>query len=105
MAVRLDLLKKNFILSLYAASIGVILPIGLSYALCYVGFGYGAQIKSICKAPLIRHLRRRRDIHHRCSALHNIPRHDLRRDQQRIFPIQLCRHQGRNRADQLGCTR
>ena len=41
MAVRLDLLKKNFVLSLYAASIGVILPIGLSYALCYVGFGYG----------------------------------------------------------------
>jgi len=52
MAVRLDLLKKNFVLSLYAASIGVILPIGLSYALCYVGFGYGAVETFIIGAAL-----------------------------------------------------
>lgn len=41
LTVRLDLIKKNFWLSLFAASIGVMIPIALCYALLYVGFGYG----------------------------------------------------------------
>jgi Kef-type K+ transport system membrane component KefB len=41
LAVRLDLLKKNFMLSLFAATVGVIAPIALSYMVCYLAFGYG----------------------------------------------------------------
>lgn len=41
LSARLDLLKKNALLSLLAATTGVIFPIGLSYLLLYLGFGYG----------------------------------------------------------------
>lgn len=41
LTARLDLLKRNFILSLLAATTGVVFPIGLSYLLLYLGFGYG----------------------------------------------------------------
>ncbi|KAF7717505.1 Sodium/hydrogen exchanger family protein [Penicillium ucsense] len=40
--VRLDLLKQNFLLSVVAAATGVCFPIGLSYLLLYLGYGYGA---------------------------------------------------------------
>jgi Kef-type K+ transport system membrane component KefB len=41
LAARLDLLKKNFYLSMIGAATGVLFPIGLSYLLLYLGFGYG----------------------------------------------------------------
>ncbi|KAK5796516.1 hypothetical protein VI817_005801 [Penicillium citrinum] len=40
--IRLDLLKKNFLLSVLGAATGVCFPIGLSYLLLYLGYGYGA---------------------------------------------------------------
>ncbi|KAF2180913.1 hypothetical protein K469DRAFT_671896 [Zopfia rhizophila CBS 207.26] len=52
MAVRLDLLKVNFLLSLVAASIGVIMPIALSYLVLYLGFGYEAIETFIIGAAL-----------------------------------------------------
>ena len=44
LSVRLDLLKKNFLLSLVGATIGVVFPIGLCYCLLYLGFGFGKLI-------------------------------------------------------------
>lgn len=41
LAARLDLLKQNFWLSMIGATTGVCFPIGLSYLLLYLGFGYG----------------------------------------------------------------
>lgn len=41
LTVRLDLLRRNFLLSVCAACIGVLTPIGLCYLLMYLGFGYG----------------------------------------------------------------
>lgn len=41
LAVRLDLLKANFGLSMIAATVGVICPVAVTYLLCYLGFGYG----------------------------------------------------------------
>lgn len=41
LAARLDLLKKNLVLSNLAAATGVCFPIGLSYLLLYLGYGYG----------------------------------------------------------------
>lgn len=38
---RLDLLRKNLLLSTLGAATGVCFPIGLSYLLLYLGFGYG----------------------------------------------------------------
>jgi Kef-type K+ transport system membrane component KefB len=41
LSARLDLLKRNFILSLLGAAVGVLFPIAFSYLLLYLGFGYG----------------------------------------------------------------
>jgi Kef-type K+ transport system membrane component KefB len=42
LSARIDLLKANFTLSMFAAATGVLIPIGFSYLLLYLGFGYGA---------------------------------------------------------------
>ncbi|KAJ9295089.1 hypothetical protein DTO271G3_6259 [Paecilomyces variotii] len=49
---RLDLLRKNFLLSTLGAATGVCFPIGLSYLLLYLGFGYGAVETFIIGAAL-----------------------------------------------------
>jgi Kef-type K+ transport system membrane component KefB len=41
LGARVDLLKQNFTLSMIGATTGVLFPIGLSYLLLYLGFGYG----------------------------------------------------------------
>ena len=41
LAARLDLLKQNLLLSTLGAATGVCFPIGLSYLLLYLGYGYG----------------------------------------------------------------
>lgn len=41
LGTRVDLLKQNFTLSMVGAATGVCFPIGLSYLLLYLGFGYG----------------------------------------------------------------
>lgn len=41
LGTRVDLLKQNFTLSMVGAATGVVFPIGLSYLLLYLGFGYG----------------------------------------------------------------
>jgi Kef-type K+ transport system membrane component KefB len=41
LGARVDLLKQNFTLSMIGATTGVVFPIGLSYLLLYLGFGYG----------------------------------------------------------------
>ncbi|KAL1602444.1 hypothetical protein SLS60_005860 [Paraconiothyrium brasiliense] len=52
LTTRLDLLKANFGLSLIAATTGVLCPIGFSYLLLYLGFGYGAVETFIIGAAL-----------------------------------------------------
>ena len=52
LTTRLDLLKQNFVLSLIGAVIGIVLPIGFSYLLLYLGFGYGAVETFIIGAAL-----------------------------------------------------
>ncbi|KAF2267795.1 Na+/H+ exchanger family protein, partial [Lojkania enalia] len=52
LTARIDLLKKNFILSIVGAVTGVLCPIGLSYLLLYLGFGYGAVETFIIGAAL-----------------------------------------------------
>lgn len=52
LAARLDLLKKNLVLSNMAAATGVCFPIGLSYLLLYLGYGYGAVETFIIGAAL-----------------------------------------------------
>lgn len=52
LTARLDLLRANFTLSMFGAATGVILPIGLSYLLLYLGFGYGAVETFIIGAAL-----------------------------------------------------
>ena len=52
LTARLDLLKANFLLSLVGATTGVVLPIGFSYLLLYLGFGYGAVETFIIGAAL-----------------------------------------------------
>ncbi|PYI03463.1 Sodium/hydrogen exchanger [Aspergillus sclerotiicarbonarius CBS 121057] len=49
---RLDLLKDSFILSMFGAATGVCFPIGTSYLLLYLGFGYGAVETFIIGAAL-----------------------------------------------------
>ncbi|KAJ9218081.1 hypothetical protein DTO166G4_472 [Paecilomyces variotii] len=49
---RLDLLRKNLLLSTLGAATGVCFPIGLSYLLLYLGFGYGAVETFIIGAAL-----------------------------------------------------
>lgn len=48
----MDLLKKNFSLSFTAATTGVVFPIGISYLLLYLGFGFGAVETFIIGAAL-----------------------------------------------------
>ncbi|RMJ22472.1 Sodium/hydrogen exchanger family [Aspergillus sp. HF37] len=52
LSARLDLLKQNFILSTVGAATGVLCPIGLSYLLLYLGFGYGPVETFIMGAAL-----------------------------------------------------
>ncbi|THZ45023.1 CPA2 familytransporter [Aureobasidium pullulans] len=52
LTTRMDLLKQNFFLSMLAATTGVVFPIGLSYLLLYLGFGYGAVETFIIGAAL-----------------------------------------------------
>ncbi|SPO01523.1 related to Na+/H+ antiporter [Cephalotrichum gorgonifer] len=52
LTVRLDLLKKNFLLSVCAACVGILTPIGLCYLLMYLGYGYGAVETFIVGAAL-----------------------------------------------------
>jgi len=52
LTTRMDLLKKNFSLSLFGAATGVLCPIGFSYLLLYLGFGYGAVETFIIGAAL-----------------------------------------------------
>ncbi|KAL4861280.1 hypothetical protein BDV12DRAFT_208166 [Aspergillus spectabilis] len=52
LGARLDLVKKNFSLSMIGAATGVCFPIGLSYLLLYLGFGYGAVETFIVGAAL-----------------------------------------------------
>ncbi|KAK0261075.1 hypothetical protein LTS09_004338 [Friedmanniomyces endolithicus] len=49
---RLDLLQANILLSVCAATTGIIFPIGLSFLLLYLGFGYGAVETFIVGAAL-----------------------------------------------------
>ncbi|KAF9883740.1 Hsp70 ATPase ssc1 [Aspergillus nanangensis] len=49
---RVDLLKANLVLSMLGAATGVCFPIGLSYLLLYLGFGYGAVETFIIGAAL-----------------------------------------------------
>ncbi|KAJ6118867.1 hypothetical protein N7471_013487 [Penicillium samsonianum] len=49
---RVDLLKQNFTFSMIGAATGVLFPIGLSYLLLYLGFGYGAVETFIIGASL-----------------------------------------------------
>jgi Kef-type K+ transport system membrane component KefB len=42
LTTRMDLLKQNFSLSMLAATTGVVFPIGLSYILLHLGFGFGS---------------------------------------------------------------
>ncbi|KAJ5678984.1 hypothetical protein N7462_007228 [Penicillium macrosclerotiorum] len=50
--IRLDLLKQNFLLSALGAATGVCFPIGLSYLLLYLGYGYNAVETFIIGAAL-----------------------------------------------------
>ncbi|KAL3447248.1 Sodium/hydrogen exchanger family-domain-containing protein [Aspergillus insuetus] len=52
LGARIDLLKQNFSLSMIGAATGVCFPIGLSYLLLYLGFGYGAVETFIIGAAL-----------------------------------------------------
>ncbi|CAI7599817.1 unnamed protein product [Penicillium glandicola] len=52
LGARVDLLKQNFTLSMVCAATGVCFPIGLSYLLLYLGFGYGAVETFIIGASL-----------------------------------------------------
>ncbi|KAJ9664782.1 hypothetical protein H2198_000128 [Neophaeococcomyces mojaviensis] len=52
LTARLDLLRANFVLSLCGAITGVVLPIGFSYLLLFLGFGYGAVETFIIGAAL-----------------------------------------------------
>lgn len=52
LTTRLDLLRANFMASLCGATTGVVLPIGFSYLLLYLGFGYGAVETFIIGAAL-----------------------------------------------------
>ncbi|KAL2817544.1 Sodium/hydrogen exchanger family-domain-containing protein [Aspergillus granulosus] len=52
LGARIDLLRENFVLSMIGATTGVCFPIGLSYLLLYLGFGYGAVETFIIGAAL-----------------------------------------------------
>ncbi|KAK3312342.1 Cation/H+ exchanger [Apodospora peruviana] len=42
LTIRLDLLRQSFVLSMFAALLGVLTPIALTFAFLYAGLGYGA---------------------------------------------------------------
>ncbi|KAL4947463.1 CPA2 familytransporter [Aspergillus filifer] len=50
LSARLDLLKANLVLSMLGAATGVCFPIGISYLLLYLGFGYGTTFAVIASA-------------------------------------------------------
>lgn len=52
LTTRMDLLKQNFSLSMTGATTGVVFPIGLSYLLLFLGFGFGAIETFIIGAAL-----------------------------------------------------
>lgn len=52
LTIRLDLLKANFLLSVFAAALGICLPIALCYLLLYLEFAYGALETFIVGAAL-----------------------------------------------------
>ncbi|KAF7594645.1 Hsp70 ATPase ssc1 [Aspergillus hancockii] len=52
LGARIDLLKKNLVVSTLGAATGVCFPIGLSYLLLYLGYGYGAVETFIIGAAL-----------------------------------------------------
>lgn len=52
LTTRMDLLKQNFSLSFTAATTGVVFPIGLSYLLLYLGYGFGPVETFIIGAAL-----------------------------------------------------
>lgn len=52
LSARLDLLKANLTLSLVGATTGVVFPIGVSYLILYLGYGYGAVETFIIGAAL-----------------------------------------------------
>lgn len=52
LTIRLDLLRANFLLSLFAATVGIITPIAFCYLLLYLGFHYGALETFIVGASL-----------------------------------------------------
>ena len=52
LTTRLDLLKQNFLLSLAGACTGVVVPIGFSFLLLCLGYGYGAVETFIIGAAL-----------------------------------------------------
>ncbi|KAJ5346716.1 hypothetical protein N7541_009198 [Penicillium brevicompactum] len=52
LGARVDLLKQNFTLSMISAATGVLFPIGISYLLLFLGFGYGAVETFIIGASL-----------------------------------------------------
>ncbi|KAA8642011.1 hypothetical protein EYZ11_003966 [Aspergillus tanneri] len=52
LGARIDLLKKNLLLSTLGAATGVCFPIGFSYLLLYLGYGYGAVETFIIGAAL-----------------------------------------------------
>ncbi|PYH63690.1 cation:proton antiporter [Aspergillus vadensis CBS 113365] len=52
LSARIDLLKANLVPSMLGAATGVCFPIGLSYLLLYLGFGYGAVETFIIGAAL-----------------------------------------------------
>lgn len=71
LGARVDLLKQNFTLSMVGAATGVCFPIGLSYLLLYLGFGYGlfCGLLSIFTSELMGINRCCGDLHHRSSSV------------------------------------
>lgn len=62
------MLKQNFLLGLCAAAVGVVIPLGLSYLLLYLGFGYGIldQFPRIFWLDFSPHGYSTRDLHWLC---------------------------------------
>lgn len=74
LSARLDLLKANLVLSMLGAATGVCFPIGLSYLLLYLGFGYG-ETPSARISTYVHEAYSPRccgNVHHRCSVVSNL---------------------------------
>ena len=70
LAARLDLLKQNLLLSTLGAATGVCFPIGLSYLLLYLGYGYGmSSIEVLLLVDIANTDRCCRDLHYRCCTV------------------------------------